>query len=350
MWLLFNDTPFAAERSWTRDEAGAEVWLVVIKAAFEILPDGRQVPLEQQVPVTRAPVFRGDASTTELLEETDFNLEKARTDVLIAGHAHAPGGRLTKEAMVRLKLADIDKSLRVTGDRIFEDSLLSNGMTRPEAFNKMPITWHRTYGGMDTAASKPDWEPSNPVGVGYAVESRNLVGHLAPNFEYPDDPYRGHSKGRPAGFGPVARHWQPRVKYVGTYGDDWKRSRDPLPPLDFDRRFYQCAPEDQQTGVPLTGHERVQLQNLTTDGYMEFLLPRLSFDLVTQFYRRPDRHHRAALHTLWLLPDQRRFVMVWLSALACPHDEERLKSTTVRIKRRISASPQAVSASGVWMY
>lgn len=348
MWLLFNDTQFAAERTWTRDEAGREFWLVVIKAAFEILPDGRQVLLDEQVPVVRAPVFAGDPMQTELLEESDFNLEKLRTDVLIAGQAHAPGGRPTTEMSVRLKVADIDKALRVTGDRVFERGLVSGRLARPQAFSRMPISWARSYGGTDMTASKPAWEPRNPVGTGFAVDSRQLAGRLAPNFEYPDAPYRSCGHGRPAGFGPVARHWQPRVGYAGTYGDDWHRNRNPLPPQDFDRTFYQCAPVDQQTRIPLAGHEQVQLYHLTADGLLQFLLPRVSFDLVTQFYRRPDRRHRAALHTLWLLPDQRRFVMAWQSALACPYDEERLKSTTVRMKRRLSAST-ASGATGVWM-
>ena len=98
MWLLYNETPFAAERTWTRDENGVEYWLVAIKAAFEILQDGRQVPLEEQVPVSRAPVFKGDPATTELLEESDFNFDKAKTDVLVAGHAYAPHRRPAERA------------------------------------------------------------------------------------------------------------------------------------------------------------------------------------------------------------------------------------------------------------
>ncbi|SAL83445.1 hypothetical protein AWB67_06409 [Caballeronia terrestris] len=348
MWLLFNETPFAAERTWTRDEAGREFWLVAIKAAFEIFPDGGQAPLKEQIPVRRAPVFAGDPTQTELLEESDFNLEKTGTDVLVAGHAYVPSGKPAVETVVRMRLADLDKSLRVTGDRMLADSLVSIRPSRPQPFSRMPITWRRAFGGTDMQASKPAWEPRNPVGTGFAVESRHLLGRPAPNFEYPDAPYRGPANGRPAGLGPVARHWLPRLKHAGTYGTDWEENRDPLPPRDFDRKFYQCAPEDQQTRTPLVGFEHVQLSNLTSDGFQQFLLPRITFDLVTQFYNRPDRRHRATIHTLWLLPDQRRFVIVWLSALPCPYDEERLKGTTVRLKRQIGV-PASFSATGVWI-
>lgn len=348
MWLLSNHTPFAAERTWTRDEHGAEVWLVSVKAAFEIHPDGRQVLLKEQIPVTRVPVFAGDPLQTEIVDESDFNLEKSRTDVLVAGHAHVTGGTPAAETIVRLRVADIDKSLRVTGDRTIADGLVASKVGGPQAFAQMPITWRRSYGGTDMQTLKPAWEARNPVGTGFAVEPRHLAGRLAPNFEYQDAPYRGPGNCRPAGLGPIARHWLPRVSYAGTYGADWEKSRDPLPPIDFDRAFYQCAPEDQQTRTPLVGHEQVQLSNFTADGSLQFLLPRISFDLVTQFYGRADRHHRAAVHTLWLLPDQRRFVMVWQSALPCPYDEERLKCTTIRFKRRISVPP-SVTATGVWM-
>ncbi len=341
MWLLDNETPFEAERTWTRDEDGVEYWLVAIKAAFEIEPDGRQVPLEAQIPVSRVPVFAGDPATTELLEETDFNLDKTRTDVIVAGHAYAPRGRPAEEAEVRLKLEDIDKTVRVTGDRIYVDSPAWVQPTRPAPFLTVPLSWHRSYGGTDAAI--PDWEPANPVGVGFVVDPARLVGKRAPNFEY-----TGARSRSPAGFGPVARHWQPRVRYAGTYGEAWKAARDPLPPRDFDRRFYHCAPEDQQTTRPLVGYEDIRLGNFTADGFWQFLLPRVSFDIVTRFYRRrPDARQEAAIHTLVLRPDERRFVIVWHSALACPYDEERLKGTTIRVRRRINV-PASVSRTGVW--
>jgi hypothetical protein len=46
----------------------------------------------------------------------------------------------------------------------------------------------------------------------------------------------------PAGFGPIACHWQPRVGFAGTYGDAWVANRLPLLPDDFDDRFFQSAP------------------------------------------------------------------------------------------------------------
>ena len=341
MWLLDNETPFAAERTWTRDEDGVEYWLVAIKAAFEIEPDGRQVPLDEQIPVSRVPFFAGDPARTEVLEESDFNLDKSRTDVFVAGHACAPRGRPVEETEVRLKLEAIDKTVRVTGDRVFVHTATGVRPTRPAPFLRLPLSWQHAYGGTDAPGG--EWEARNPVGVGFAVDPHRLVGQPAPNFEYAGE------RGRlPAGFGPVARHWQPRVRYAGSYDDAWSRDRDPLLPRDFDRRFYQSAPEDQQTSRPLVGYEDIRLGNFTDDGFWQFLLPRVSFDIVTQFYRRrPDARQEAAIHTLVLRPDERRFVIVWHSALACPYDEERLKGTVIRVRPRVNV-PASIGRAGVW--
>ncbi|BCH25435.1 DUF2169 family type VI secretion system accessory protein [Mesorhizobium sp. L-8-3] len=346
MLPLENHTPFAAEGLWTRDEHGCEVWLVAIKASFEIDPDGKQTPLKSQVPVNMAPVFGADPD--ELLDDDDFCIEKRHTDILIDGHVYAPGGHPGIETMARLKVGDLDKTVKVIGDRVFMPGPVSVRTSQPEPFVKIPISWRRTYGGTDTTASKPDWDQRNPIGTGFAVDPQRLVGKIAPNLEYPDAPYRDHRAGAPAGFGPVAPHWQPRIKYAGTYGDEWRKTRDPLLPTNFSRLYYQCAPADQQTKAPLMGYEDVRLGNFTRDGFLQFLLPRITFDVTTHFYDLPNRQHgQATIHTLRLRPDERQFSITWMSSLPVPYDEEKLRTTTIRLRRRTGVSP-AVSRTGVW--
>jgi hypothetical protein len=346
MLPLDNYTPFAVEGLGTRDERGHEFWLVGIKASFEIDPEGKQMPLKKQIPLNMAPVFAADPN--ELLDEDDFNIEKKHTDVLIAGHAYAPEGRPSVETIARVKIGDLDKAVKVTGDRIFLPGPAAVRMSQPEPFINKAITWRRTYGGTDTMASRPDWDPRNPIGTGFSVGREGLIGKTAPNFEYPDAPFRDNRNGQPAGFGPVSRHWQPRAKYAGTYGDLWKKTRDPLPPSDFNRLYYQCAPEDQQTRTPLIGYEDVRLGGFTLSGFMQFLLPRITFDIITHFRGRPDAGHEPAiLHTLRIMPDDRQFSMTWVSALPVPYDEDHLLKSTVRIRRRSGVSP-AVIRTGVW--
>src|SRR3954453_20216732 len=120
MWSITNETPFAAERCWVRDSQGAEVWLVAVKGTFFVLPDGMCQLAEKQEPVCLVPQFRGKAGASSLLYDTDLNHTKLGTDVVLHGHAHAPSGQAVTQIDVRLKLGDVDKTLRVFGDRVWK--------------------------------------------------------------------------------------------------------------------------------------------------------------------------------------------------------------------------------------
>lgn len=349
MWLLTNETPFAAERTWTRDERGAEFWLVAVRAAFVIDEDGRQMPAERQTEVQRVPVYAGDPMTSGLLADSDFVLHKDGSDVLVQGRAHAPHGQPAVQTQVRIMLAGIDKTLLVHGERRLYKGGTGLGITGAAPFLTMPLMWERTYGGWDRRDKTRDWVAENPAGIGFATAIDRLYETPAPNVEYPGAAYRGPGSGRPAALGPVAHHWAPRVRYAGTYDAHWQKTRDPLLPEDFDRRYFRSAPVDQQTPKPLVGYEQVRLGGLTHDGFLGFILPRIVLDVITSFRGGADIRQQPAIHTLWLMPDYRRFEVVFLSALEVPPGrEEKLVGTTVRLRRRIGV-PDSVRATGVWM-
>ncbi len=348
MWLLRNETPFSAESTWTRDERGAEFWLVALRACFDIGPDGRQTVAAEQTAVQRAAVFTGDPATSGLVEDNDFVLHKDGTDVLVRGRAYARERTPATHCSVRLAVQSIDKTLNVAGDRQLSHGALGLSIARPQPFLDMPLTWERTYGGWDRRGGKDEWEPRNPAGTGFASDPAHLHEAVAPNVEYPDAPYRGPKSGRPAAFGPVAQHWQPRVGYAGTYDQRWRDTRDPLVPADFDRRYFRCAPDDQQTQSPLVGYEEVKLWGFTPDGFLGFVVPRIKIDVITTFRRYGDVRQEPSIHTLWLMPDRRRFELVYLSALEVPPGrEEKLAGTTIRIRPRVGV-PAAIQRTGVW--
>ncbi|WMJ02456.1 DUF2169 domain-containing protein [Pseudomonas chlororaphis subsp. aurantiaca] len=341
-------TPFAAETAWTRDERGAEFWLVAIRACLEIDPDGRQSPAAEQTEVQRTPVFEGDPLTSGLLHDSDFALHKEGTDVLVEGRVYAPESRPETHCSARLKVSSVDKTLNVVGERRLSKGLVGLSIAKPMPFLEMPLTWSRAYGGWDRKGRKEQWEPSNPAGKGFASDPHHLDGTMAPNFEYPGEPYRGPGKCRAAAFGPVAAHWQPRLRYAGTYDKLWQETRAPLPPADFDRRHFRCAPDDQQTQKSLVGYEEVILQGFTPQGFLGFVLPRISFDIVTTFTRYGDIRQRPSIQTLWLMPDLRRFEVVYASALEVPPGrEEKLIGTTVFMRKQINTLT-SILRTGVW--
>jgi len=348
MWLLLNETPFAAESTWTRDERGAEFWLVAVRACFEIDPEGRQSPAIEQTEVQRAPTFADDPLSSGLTSDNDFVLYKDGTDVLVEGRAYTPERSPRTKCTVSLEVDTIRKTLDVVGPRRLSYNGFGISISEPQPFFNMPLTWGQTYGGRVGEGDKFEWLPENPAGTGFSSRPEFLHGAAAPNVEYPSEPYRGPRSGRPAAFGPVAQHWQPRVSYAGTYGERWRQTRDPLVPEDFDRRYFRCAPTDQQTQTPLVGYEEVKLMGLTPDGFLGFVLPRIRFDIITTFRRYGDVSQEPSIHTLCLLPDQRRFEIVYLSALEVPPGrEEKLAASTVRIKRRLG-TPDSILRTGVW--
>ena len=143
MWILSNETPFAAKEGWTRDERGHEVWLVAIKASFEIDPAGKQRLLKDQTPVNMAPVFGSDPN--ELLDETDFNLEKKHTDILIEGHVHAPGGRPAVESVARIK--DGFSGNQIIPARVSADEPART--VHENAYRLAPNVWWLGFGGIE---------------------------------------------------------------------------------------------------------------------------------------------------------------------------------------------------------
>ena len=331
MWQVDNRTPFAVNRSWVRDREGAEVWLVAVRCTFRIRPDGSTSPAEEQDPVVLAPKHLGDPTGSSLRYDTDFVLTKPTTDVILHGSAYTPRGEPATSVDVSLRVGEVRKTLRVTGDRSFQKrpSGVAPGDAQP--FTKLPLIYERAFGGVEPGSPTKDgcrFDDRNPVGIGYVA----AVGSLAPNIEYPEYPGQG-GNGPPAGFGPIAPHWNPRAKHAGTYDDDWLENRHPLYPRDLDDRFFLCSPDDQQPARFLRGGEPVELTNLTPGGRLAFELPRIAFGFETVFLDGECIQHPGTLHTVILEPDAERVVLVWRTSLPCHPKVQSLLITRVWQKR-----------------
>ncbi|MGJ7614527.1 MULTISPECIES: DUF2169 family type VI secretion system accessory protein [unclassified Variovorax] len=339
MWQLDNRTPYAAERTWVRDRDGAEIWLVAVKCSFDVAPDGEVRVASVQLPVETAP---------GPVLETDLVRTKLATDVVLLGHAHAPGGRAVTQLDVGLRVGPVAKRLRITGDRAW----IGGSPSQPVPFTAMPLVCERAYGGIDPwtrDTPDPQWDVRNPEGTGFALEASHTEGLRLPNIEYPDQCIRRwDDRPVPALVGPLRAHWQPRAALAGTYDDRWQRQRQPLLPLDFDDRHYQCAPEDQQTPQFLVGGEPVVLIHLWPHGeLLRFDLPRVILGFESFFSDGERRlHQRPKLHTVIVEPDMPRVSLVWHSALPCHAKVNRLQSTRIVEKRLVrfggNASPHPV--------
>lgn len=287
------------------DKEGRQVLVVVVKATYAVLEDGRCRLTKPQIPPTEADVSLGEPGESSIVDESDYATFKPKTDVLLKGHAYAPGGKPTEVVDVQMTVGPVSKSIRVFGDRLWKPALvLGYELSSPVPFVKMPLIYERAFGGVD---HRP-----NPVGRGlHRKKSEKVQGTLLPNLENPKELIRNpFDTPGPAGFGPLGRAWLPRATYAGTCDEAWKEKRFPFLPEDFDDRYFQAAPADQVAG-PLRGGEKVVLKNLTPEGVLEFALPKPDIAVQVVGLDDVDEDLPCVLDTVLLDPDRRRVSLVW---------------------------------------
>jgi hypothetical protein len=310
---LVNLTRHPADVTIATDKDGREHVLVVAKATFEVRDDGSCALAAKQQPMTYADEAFGEPGLSSVRYESDFALRKRRCDVVMNAHAHAPGGTPAAEVDVGLLFGPILKTARVFGDRIWKPRLLAGfAPSDPVPFKKLPIRYERAFGGADR--SHPDEkkhvvDERNTVGRGLYVRNESAHGGVLPNVENP----RGlvaspFDRPAPVGFGFLARHVPPRRGYAGTYDEKWKEERFPFLPADFDDRYFQGAPEDQQCDYP-KGGESVAVLGATPSGKWGFRLPAL--DVPARLIGLDRRiEFRCVVDTVILEPEENRFMLV----------------------------------------
>lgn len=335
MLALDNRTPYAAERTFVRDKAGADHWAVAIKATYAIGPAGKLELADEQLPPLLAPEHWGEPGVSSIRYEADLTLIKPATDVLVNGSAYAPGGRALPQVPVRLRVGGVDKALVVKGPSVYFSNLLGVSSTDPLPFVQAPLRYEDAYGGTDTTAPDPAahrLDARNPIGSGFATRPAHLRDKQAPRVVYPKgDP----AKQGPAGFGAVASHWSPRRELGGTYDDVWLKEQHPLLPVDWKPENLLCAPADQRMPGHLYGGEPIQLTNLTPEGVLWLELPKVYLALTT-YLGRDQVEHRCKMTSVIIEPDDCRLIVVWLSTLQIPlRMMDKLTRTIIREKRYV---------------
>jgi hypothetical protein len=332
MWALLNQTPYAAERTWIRDKGGAHHWVVAVKGTFTVGDDGALRLADEQAPPLLAAEYLGEPGKSSVRYEADVGPMKPTTDVTLLGCAYAPQGRRARVVQASLRVDDLQKELLVHGERAYIGGMGGLDVSTAVAFERRPIVYELAYGGMDTTDPDPRrhaMDKRNPIGRGFAREADALVGQPAPSIEYPGGDL---AKAGPAGFGPIASYWSPRLELWGTYDANWEKTKKPLLPDDYDERVSLCAPADQRPTRHLYGGELVELVNLTPAGRLRFALPKLYFTFDTAFGARREEH-RARLVSVVIEPDEHRLMMTWLTTLAVrATDVDYLDSTTIAEK------------------
>lgn len=331
MLQVKNSTPFATTLMVLPDVTGIDTVYAVVKGTFAIGP--RLMPADEQLPVTMADQHYADPATSSIRAPSDVCLGKPGTDVVLIGSAWSPDGRPTWQMDVSLTVGPLSKTVRVLGDRVWEPSGSGTSIAWVAPFVRMPLVWERAFGGSDQTEKGARAHARNPVGTGLRVSggTKPLAGMPLPNVEDPRVLVSGPADSpEPAGFAPIAPHWDPRKGFAGTYDDAWQRNRAPYLPSDFDSRFFHYAPAGQVTATPVTGGEPVEVLGATPDGPLRFSLPRV---VVQATFRRNEGEdvRRAALETVLIEPDAKRVILVWRAALNCDKQVLKMKQVDVSL-------------------
>lgn len=314
---VINATRMAVGYTMGLEPSGRELLVVVIKGTFVLPKPGEAVRLaDEQLPLVMADTFTREPGSSAPRCEIDFAPRKRACDVLLVGSAHAPEGRQVARMRAGLRVGTMEKVFEVVGDRVWLAGLTGITASVPQPFTQMPVSYDLAFGGADRHSDderEHDAYLPNPIGRGWHKHLKNtwVDGTPLPNLEEAGQAVTSPSGNyRPVALGPLARGWPQRARYAGTYDDDWLANVFPFLPKDFDERYYQAAPEDQQIVLP-KGPVDVALSGLRPDGLRQFALPFFEAP-VHVFPKRGAREDlTATLDTIAFEPDDERFTMCW---------------------------------------
>lgn len=232
----------------------------------------------------------------------DEGIAKLTPEFLVHGHAYPPAGGGHARA-VRARLGAREKTLLVFGDRHWHGDTPS----APEAFDKLPLSWSRSFGGPGI--------PANPGGIG----AQTIEGlHRLPNIESPNERIVSpRQRPAPVGFGALDPLHPDRTRLRGTYGDDYLREHAPGFAPDTDWCHFNLAPADQWMEGPLEGDEIFRLEGMhPAKECIEGRLPGLRARVFARKRSDTNSGHdlvEIPLHltTVWFFPHAERAILIF---------------------------------------
>ena len=317
-----NLTRFGVAAFPSVDRHARDVLVVCVAGRFKLPAPGTArdeppVPADEQLPPVLEDVYWGEHGGSSLRAEGQSAYSRPGTDIYLSGHAWSPRGRPVKEMLVGVRVGPCRAGILVMGERVWRRGITGLRPSEPEPFESMPLRYERSFGGAQVSFNAGDSGAAlrNPVGKGLYASAREAVEQPLPNLEDPERRIeRVTDRVPPAGFGPIARNWHPRLKWAGTYDAAWTEHRAPLWPEDFDERFFLAAAPGLVSAPWLEGGEPVVLSGLSPEGRWVFPLPRFRLTVKTLFRHRME-HRRLVLDALHLEPDAQVLTLYWRAAI-----------------------------------
>jgi uncharacterized protein YjbI with pentapeptide repeats len=307
---IINDTPFQFGYIAGRIPFPGHSLTLIVKATFDLVPDGEVVVSDDQQLPTGDEFYEEDEEMQGGPRyASDFAFYKPLADLCLVGHCHAPKDTVVPARRITFQVGESAHSLTVYGDRYW----IGPVATDPEPFSKMPLRYDYSFGGKGFN--------KNPFGRGY-VKTADTAGNtkrFLPNIMQTGEQMATPlSRLAPAGFGPIHREWPQRKSKLGSYRGKYLKKRWPWFAEDMDWRYFNAAPDELQTEF-LRGDEALYFENLHLDhqDYRSTLAGMRArcfvnceqptdSDVGDQFLEVPMN-----LDTLWVDMDQEKVVLVW---------------------------------------
>jgi len=194
-----------------------------------------------------ADIFYEDDMGASVLFESDYIAYKPHGDLVINGSAYSSEPKRYWSCGVKaIRLNSnsfetlIQKNLRVTGQRYWEDTIGGWRVSRAIETNRVAIRYENAYGGTILDPNKEGeylkYFFHNPIGKG--IFHKELIRQNktieAPQIEALGQPIEERDRDyKPQGLGFIHRSWQPRIKLAGTFDDEWLETKHPVMPDDF---------------------------------------------------------------------------------------------------------------------
>lgn len=320
MQLIVQSDFVEASVTTAPDLQGRDHLVVVIKCTWRIPHAGQRPKPVIPEPLVNADIYCGEPGLSALRYGNDLTPFKPKCDIVFDSSAHAPDGKEVQELVAGFRVGSVTKHVKVIGNRYWRKRLGFLTLSNAESFQSMPLHYERAYGGSlayegKKGARMADTYLPNPVGCGWAGKNTlaQLINSAAPNLEAIEDPVKSaNASHKPIAFGPIPPHWQLRSRFQGTLDEEWQKKRFPFLPEDFDERYYQVAPPDQQMEYPKGGEEVVLINLLKGTPHLAFSLPSLhKMPIRILMKNRRTQFVTPVVDTLYFETELMRFSAIW---------------------------------------
>jgi len=259
----------------------------------------------------------------------DVGMPKPCGEFLVSGSFFAPQQQPVTGGEVRVRVGAQQKTLYVFGPRQWVMGIPS----APELITEVALEYTNAYGGNGLS--------TNPDGIGYQQEDLPLI-------ENPEQLLTSaNARIEPAGLGVLNPACAQRMRYCGTYDDQYLTKFFPGYPDDFDWQFFLAAAHDQRCEGYYRGDEDYEFHNLHPQ--QAVIRGQLPGYLTRCFVRQKVQgglrfsELKLNLDTLWFFPHSDLALQIWRGGIAVTDDEAEQISDIVLAYERQS-NPRRDSA------